>query len=230
MKSTFHNSLVILLRRCYGSVSSPVYTEPEEEQISWTVEELSGNKKADLSADYRITVSNDSDTDFRGVLELRVGMTANRPKFFMPGYLYNRNTADMKWGEAGAEVRPRKEFPRIKLGATERPESEFFMTRADRLAAPVSLIYDDGRVIGISGKPWTFEKDDAQLERCKKELQKFREGLKNGDKVVTSGGIYGTIVEVSQASGYAIIEIDKNVKIRVVLNALNKDFSETQQQ
>jgi len=63
-----------------------------------------------------------------------------------------------------------------------------------------------------------------------KELQKFREGLKNGDKVVTSGGIYGTIVEVSQASGYAIIEIDKNVKIRVVLNALNKDFSEAQQQ
>lgn len=62
-----------------------------------------------------------------------------------------------------------------------------------------------------------------------KELQKFREGLKNGDKVVTSGGIYGTIVEVSQASGYAIIEIDKNVKIRVVLNALNKDFSEAQQ-
>jgi len=54
--------------------------------------------------------------------------------------------------------------------------------------------------------------------------------LKNGDKVVTSGGIYGTIVEVSQAGGYAIIEIDKNVKIRVVLNALNKDFSEAHQQ
>ena len=62
-----------------------------------------------------------------------------------------------------------------------------------------------------------------------KELQKFREGLKKGDKVMTSGGIYGTIDEISLEKGYALVEIDKNVKIRVVVSALNRDFSDTQQ-
>lgn len=59
-----------------------------------------------------------------------------------------------------------------------------------------------------------------------KELQKFREGLKKGDKVVTIGGIYGTVVEIKEKS--AVIEVDKDVKIRVDKNALQADFSESE--
>lgn len=61
-----------------------------------------------------------------------------------------------------------------------------------------------------------------------KELQKFRDGLKKGDKIVTIGGIYGTVVEVKEKS--LLIEIDSNVKIRVDKNSVVKDFSEAQQQ
>ena len=57
-----------------------------------------------------------------------------------------------------------------------------------------------------------------------KELQKFRDALKKGDKVVTIGGIYGTIVEVKEDS--VLMEVDSNVKIRVSKNALVKDFAE----
>ena len=32
----------------------------------------------------------------------------------------------------------------------------------------------------------------------RKEMQKFREGLKKGDKVITAGGIYGTVKEIKE--------------------------------
>ena len=60
-----------------------------------------------------------------------------------------------------------------------------------------------------------------------KELQAFRDGLKKGDKVVTIGGIYGTVCEIKESS--VLIEVDNNVKIRVSKNALVKDFTEQPQ-
>lgn len=57
-----------------------------------------------------------------------------------------------------------------------------------------------------------------------KELQNFRDSLKKGDKVVTVGGIYGTVCEIKE--GTVLIEVDSNVKIRVSKNALVKDFTE----
>ena len=57
-----------------------------------------------------------------------------------------------------------------------------------------------------------------------KELQAFRDGLKKGDKVVTVGGIYGTVAEVKE--GTVLIEVDNNVKIRVSKQALVKDYTE----
>ena len=60
-----------------------------------------------------------------------------------------------------------------------------------------------------------------------KELQAFRDGLKKGDKVVTIGGIYGTVCEIKDAT--VLIEVDNNVKIRVSKQALIKDFSDPQQ-
>ena len=57
-----------------------------------------------------------------------------------------------------------------------------------------------------------------------KELQNFRDSLKKGDKVVTVGGIFGTVAEIKEHT--VLIEVDNNVKIRVSKNALVKDFAE----
>ena len=57
-----------------------------------------------------------------------------------------------------------------------------------------------------------------------KELQKFRDGLKKGDKVVTVGGIYGTVTEIRESK--VMIEIDKDVRILVDKNSLVKDCSD----
>lgn len=51
-----------------------------------------------------------------------------------------------------------------------------------------------------------------------KEIQKARAALKSGDKVITSGGIYGKIREVKDDS--FIIEISENVRIRVEKSAV----------
>ena len=50
-------------------------------------------------------------------------------------------------------------------------------------------------------------------QKRQKEIRKFREGLGKGDSVVTAGGIYGKIREISDT--YFIIEIADGVRIRV---------------
>lgn len=59
-----------------------------------------------------------------------------------------------------------------------------------------------------------------------KELQKFRDSLQKGDKVVTVGGIYGTVAELRETK--VLIEIDKEVKILVDKNSLVKDYTDAQ--
>lgn len=66
-------------------------------------------------------------------------------------------------------------------------------------------------------------------QKRQKELNKFRDSLKKGDKIVTIGGIYGTVVEVSKESSTALIEIDNGVKIKVEKASLVKDFSQAGQ-
>ena len=61
-----------------------------------------------------------------------------------------------------------------------------------------------------------------------KELQNFRDSLKKGDKIVTIGGIYGTVCEIKEES--VLIEVDNNVKIRVSKQALVKDFTDPSRQ
>lgn len=57
-----------------------------------------------------------------------------------------------------------------------------------------------------------------------KELEKFRNSLKRGDKVVTAGGIYGTVDEIKDRT--VLIKVDGDVKLRVVKNSLVRDFTQ----
>lgn len=66
-----------------------------------------------------------------------------------------------------------------------------------------------------------------QMKR-QKEIRKFRESLAKGDKVVTTGGIYGKIVEVKETA--IILEVAKDVHIKVDKNGVIKDMSDAPQQ
>ena len=60
----------------------------------------------------------------------------------------------------------------------------------------------------------------------RKEMQKFREGLKKGDKIVTAGGIYGTVKEIRETT--LLIEVDSNVTLRIDKNMVVADNSQQQ--
>jgi len=65
-----------------------------------------------------------------------------------------------------------------------------------------------------------------QMKR-QKEIQKFRESLKKGDKVLTLGGIYGKVVDVEDTT--VILEIAENVRVKVEKAGIIKDNSDIQQ-
>lgn len=60
--------------------------------------------------------------------------------------------------------------------------------------------------------------------RKQKELTTYRNAISKGDKVITTGGIYGKVIEVSD--NVITIEIANDVKIRVDKNAILKDPSD----
>lgn len=53
-----------------------------------------------------------------------------------------------------------------------------------------------------------------------KDLQKAREALKVGDKIITAGGIYGTIRDLNRETMTAIVEVWDGVKFKVDLNSV----------
>ena len=60
-----------------------------------------------------------------------------------------------------------------------------------------------------------------------KELAKFRNELKKGDKVITAGGIYGTIGEIEEKT--VLLKVDGDVKIRVDKGSIVRDPSDNVQ-
>lgn len=61
-------------------------------------------------------------------------------------------------------------------------------------------------------------------QKKQKDLAKFRNSLEKGDKVVTIGGIYGTVSEVKEK--YVLMEVDSNVKLRIDKSAIVKDITD----
>ena len=59
-----------------------------------------------------------------------------------------------------------------------------------------------------------------------KELEAFRSSLKKGDKIVTTGGIFGTVEEVTDRT--VLIKVDGDVKLRMDKNAIIKDYTNAQ--
>ena len=59
-----------------------------------------------------------------------------------------------------------------------------------------------------------------------KELEKFRSELKKSDKVITAGGIYGTIAEIEERT--VLLKVDGEVKIRVDKTSIVKDTTSVQ--
>lgn len=63
-----------------------------------------------------------------------------------------------------------------------------------------------------------------QVKKQKNE-NTYRDSLKKGDKIITSGGIYGKIQEIKKDS--FIVSIDNNVKIQIKKSSVSMDMSKS---
>ncbi len=60
-----------------------------------------------------------------------------------------------------------------------------------------------------------------------KEMTNYRNSLKKGDRVVTTGGIYGKVYEVKD--NYVMLEVAGDLRLKVDKSALVKDPTDTEQ-
>ena len=77
-------------------------------------------------------------------------------------------------------------------------------------------------IIALFAIMWLFMIRPQRKQQ--KELEKFRNELKKGDKVITAGGIYGTIGEIEEKT--VLLKIDGDVKIRVDKTSIVRDPSD----
>ncbi len=63
-------------------------------------------------------------------------------------------------------------------------------------------------------------------QKRQKERMKMLQNMKKGDRVVTSGGIYGTIEGIDEHTVY--VKIADNVKIKVDKNSISVVLTETE--
>lgn len=66
-------------------------------------------------------------------------------------------------------------------------------------------------------------------QKKQKEIQKFRNSLEPGMEVVTYGGLHGTIKEIDDAKNIVVLEIARDVKVKVEKTHLFANAAATQQ-
>jgi preprotein translocase subunit YajC len=64
--------------------------------------------------------------------------------------------------------------------------------------------------------------------RKQKEMRNFRDALKKGDKIITTGGIYGKINNISE--NIITVDVGNNIIIKVDKSAILKDNTDLQTQ
>ena len=59
-----------------------------------------------------------------------------------------------------------------------------------------------------------------------KEIKQFRDGLQKGDKIVTTGGIYGKVNDIKE--NVIIVEIAPNVTVKVDKSSVVREIADIQ--
>ena len=57
-------------------------------------------------------------------------------------------------------------------------------------------------------------------QKKQKEIQNFRNSIAVGSQVVTAGGVYGTVKSIEDADNTLMVEIARDVKIKVDRNSV----------
>ncbi|MBY0204072.1 hypothetical protein [Paenibacillus cucumis (ex Kampfer et al. 2016)] len=134
------------------------YTGMRTHNLQTNVNMSAGTGSADDPKQAQITIKNEGSQRWSGVIHVELAFDKQQPRFFLPAFMYGRNR-----GEAPQNVP--NEFPRIREGTPSRPSSLWWMVRSDRLSHPAALVYDSGRIAGLSASPyWVESKHSGQKQ------------------------------------------------------------------
>ena len=115
---------------------------------------------------------------------------------------------------------------------------DFILLQAEGGAEVAQVVTEGAEKTGQQGSGWGFWIMMILIfvvfyffmirpqSKKQKELQKQRESMKKGDKVVTAGGIFGEIKEVQERA--FIITVAKDVTIKVSKESVYADASDAE--
>jgi preprotein translocase subunit YajC len=63
------------------------------------------------------------------------------------------------------------------------------------------------------------------IRRQEKERQALLSSLKKGDKIITTSGIYGTVVAVSDKEDEMTVKVDDNVRLRMTKGVVQRNLT-----
>lgn len=123
------------------------YFSPDKQGLRASIKIAKGNGSPKKPFEAKIRIYNANMSKWCGVIHIELPFNKINPRFFLPAFMYGRNR-----GEAPQNVPC--EFPRLRDGNPSRPSSSWWMMRSDRLSHPVALVYDSGKIIGLSASPY----------------------------------------------------------------------------
>lgn len=116
---------------------------------------LKGNGTHNEPYEYGISVTNNGVSDWTGIFHMEICEKRHEPQIFMPAFMYSRNRGD-------TPAEGMRMYPRLS-DEFDRPRSPYFKVRGDRLSHPAVIMYDNGKMMGISASPyWTLHNNEKQ--------------------------------------------------------------------
>lgn len=138
------------------------YLTLKEQGLSASTEITSGNGSPKNPFQSKMCILNENKTTWSGVIHVELPFAKIKPRYFLPAFMYGRNRGEYPQNVAN-------EFPRLR-NVINRPSSPFWMVRSDRLSHPVALVYDTGKIYGLSASPY-FIINNGIKQQWKPELE-----------------------------------------------------------
>lgn len=136
------------------------YQPISENSLDVSYKIVSGNGSARRPYVMSIEINNISEKEWKGILNFKLSVPDTTARFYMPGFMYGRNRGDF----LGPVRHP---YPRLRAGDVVLPFSNYWLVRSDRVTYPVSMMFVNNRIIGLSATPYFVEKNnrlqDAEL-------------------------------------------------------------------
>ena len=138
------------------------YLTLKEQGLSSSTEISSGNGSPKNPFRAKVCIHNENEATWSGVIHIELPFTKTNPRYFLPAFMYGRNRGECPQNVAN-------EFPRLR-NVINRPSSPSWMVRSDRLSHPVAMVYDTGKIYGLSASPY-FIINNGIKQQWKPELE-----------------------------------------------------------